>query len=333
MATIAFNSLACSYNRRHSSSSSSRSVMSWLQGTQRLSLWDDLRNIAGLIGPFPWGIGGDFNVIRFGFEKQGGDHLDLDSMAAFNDCIEDLGMDDLRWTDPTFFWSNKRAGSSRIDCKLDRVIVNENWLASFPSSYAIFDTHGISDNSPISLSIHPYNSFAPKPFKYFDMWSSHPTFLTTVKDAWDKPVQAFSSPLIPFTRKLRNVKSTLKVWNINSFGNISQHVQECKDKFAAIQLQIQSDNLNCQLTAALELSLLLSQEESFLRQKSRIKWLELGDSNSAYFHRSMKSRSNFNSILQLVALDGSPVTNVKDIKDMAVNYFKDLFTGSLDAAD
>ncbi|XP_043725957.1 uncharacterized protein LOC122672561 [Telopea speciosissima] len=244
-------------------------------------------------------------------------------MAAFNDCIDDLGMDDLRRTGPMFSWSNKRAGSYHIDCKLERIIVNDNWLASFPSSSATFDTPGISDHSPISLSIQPYNPFGPKPFKYFDMWSSHPTFLATVKDAWDKPVQAFSSPLIAFARKLRNVKEALKDWNTNTFGNISQQVQDCKDKLSTIQLQIQSDILNCQLAAnekvaSQDLSVLLSQEESFLRQKARIKWLELGDSNSAYFHRSLKSRTNVNSILQLAGPDGSPVTTVKDIKDMAL---------------
>ncbi|XP_043705440.1 uncharacterized protein LOC122655301 [Telopea speciosissima] len=259
-------------------------------------------------------------------------------MAAFNDCIDDLGMDDLHWTGPTFSWSNKRVGIHRIDCKLDRVMVNDFWLTSFPSSSATFDTPGISDHSHISLSVQPYTSFGPKPFKYFDMWSSHPTFLTTVKDAWEKPVQAFSSPLIAFARKLRNVKESLKVWNSNIFGNISLQVQDCKDRLSSIQLQIQLDPLNCQLAAdekaaSHDLSVLLSQEESFLWQKARIKWLELGDSNSAYFHGSLKSRSNFNAILQLAGPDGSPITNVKDIKDMAASYFKDLFNGPPGAAD
>ncbi|XP_043700095.1 uncharacterized protein LOC122650777 [Telopea speciosissima] len=242
----------------------------------RQDLWTDLRNLAGSIDSLPWGIGGDFNVIRFGYEKQGGDHLDLESMAAFNDCIEDLSLGDLRWTGPPFSWSNKRAGPARIACKLDRILVNESWLASFPSSSSNFDPPGISDYSPIALSIQPNNSFGPKPFKYFDMWSKHPSFLSIVKDAWYKPVQAFSSPLLVLARKLRNVKNTLKSWNLSTFGNVSQNVKDCQDKLANIQIQIQMDNFNDQLATdekatALELSLLLNQEESFLKLKSRIK--------------------------------------------------------------
>ncbi|GKF45186.1 hypothetical protein Tco_0131738, partial [Tanacetum coccineum] len=32
-------------------------------------------------------------------------------------------------------------------------------------------------------------------------------------------------------------------------------------------------------------------EERFLKQKTKIEWLEVGDSNSAYFHKSVKSRN------------------------------------------
>ncbi|XP_043697193.1 uncharacterized protein LOC122647971 [Telopea speciosissima] len=217
-------------------------------------------------------------------------------------------------------------------CKLDRIMVNEEWLSAFPSSHANLDSPDISDHSPISLAIQPFPSFGPKPFKYFDMWASHPSFLTTVLQAWEKPVTAFSSPLIAISRKLKKVKQVFKDWNSNTFGNISKQILECKDRLGSIQIRLQLDHCNGALAdeekASLELSCLLAREESFPKQKSIIKWLELGDSNSAYFHRSLKAKVYANSIVHLTALDGSIVSTVKGIKDLVVQHFKGLFTSS-----
>ncbi|XP_043720916.1 uncharacterized protein LOC122668414 [Telopea speciosissima] len=300
---------------------------------QRNSLWSDLRSLAPQVGSHPWGLGGDFNSIRYSYEKQGGEQPDLEAFNYFNECLEDIGVNDLRWSGFPLTWSNKRAGSNRIACKLDRVLVNEEWLTSFPTSHAIFDNLDISDHSPISLEIQPFTSFSPKPFKYFDMWSSHETFLPLVQEAWNKPVFSFSSPLLAFSKKLKNVKAALKVWNNTTFGNISIQVSECKENLASIQVQLQSDSLNDLLAeeekeVSRHLSSLLAREESFLKKKSRIKWLDLGDSNTAYFHWSVKAKVNANSIVQLTLPDGSTVNTVKDIKDLAVQHFKSIFSGS-----
>jgi hypothetical protein len=39
-----------------------------------------------------------------------------------------------------------------------------------------------------------------------------------------------------------------------------------------------------------------SAKENFLKQKSRINWLNLGDGNSAYFHKTIKVRNSSNLI-------------------------------------
>ena len=50
-------------------------------------------------------------------------------------------------------------------------------------------------------------------------------------------------------------------------------------------------------------------EESFFRQKSRIQWLNLGDQNTEFFFRSVKSRQGRNKIVSFVKEDGSRVDN------------------------
>lgn len=69
----------------------------------------------------------------------------------------------------------------------------------------------------------------------------------------------------------------------------------------------------------------LSDEESFLKQKSRINWLQLGDSNSKFFLNACKHRWNSNKILSLSDQDGTIHENHRGIADVTVNYFRNLF--------
>lgn len=73
-----------------------------------------------------------------------------------------------------------------------------------------------------------------------------------------------------------------------------------------------------------ELNLLLRKEEAQLRQKARIQWLNLGDSNNAYFHRVVKGRNATKTIRSLVTRDGVRATKMDEIKAEAINYFQSL---------
>jgi hypothetical protein len=62
-------------------------------------------------------------------------------------------------------------------------------------------------------------------------------------------------------------------------------------------------------------------KESLLKQKSRMKWVQKGDSNSKYFHESIKSRRRKH---QLTALkDGDCwVQGVDEVKGFVKNFFE-----------
>ncbi|GJU65564.1 putative RNA-directed DNA polymerase, eukaryota, reverse transcriptase zinc-binding domain protein [Tanacetum coccineum] len=53
-------------------------------------------------------------------------------------------------------------------------------------------------------------------------------------------------------------------------------------------------------------------EERFLRQKAKIQWLEVGDSNSSYFHTSIKSRNQRSRIDVVTTSDNGEATGVSD---------------------
>ena len=75
-----------------------------------------------------------------------------------------------------------------------------------------------------------------------------------------------------------------------------------------------------------ELFSALSNEEQFWRQKSRVKWLWLGDQNSRYFH-SVVRQHRFRALIHRIR-DGSGnwITDDNAIGAEAVRYFGDLFS-------
>lgn len=66
-----------------------------------------------------------------------------------------------------------------------------------------------------------------------------------------------------------------------------------------------------------------------MRQKSRTLWLQLGDQNTAYFHRQIKVQQAHNYVRSLTDNSGNLVHNVTYIKTVAISYFQDLL-GSAD---
>ncbi|WMV18919.1 hypothetical protein MTR67_012304 [Solanum verrucosum] len=66
-------------------------------------------------------------------------------------------------------------------------------------------------------------------------------------------------------------------------------------------------------------------QEKVLSQKGRIKWLEDGDTNSAFFHRVIKDKRKRLSIHKIKDQEGNWVEGTTQVADVAVNFFTNLF--------
>ena len=54
-------------------------------------------------------------------------------------------------------------------------------------------------------------------------------------------------------------------------------------------------------------------EEAVMRQKFRIRWLKLGDQNTAVFHMTVRSRLHSNTLRSVVHPDGTRLTNHEEV--------------------
>ncbi|KAK1321772.1 hypothetical protein QJS10_CPA03g01344 [Acorus calamus] len=293
--------------------------------SERLSLWNSLIRLSGSMQASSWCIGGDFNEVRYNSEKLGGRPIHSRRVRKFNNCILSCSLEDLKSTGHTLSWNNQQ--ENRICCRLDRIMANPTFFAAFPYAVVHYLPSGPSDHAALRLQHCPPIPTGPQPFRYFEMWETHPQFAQVVEEAWQQTVNG--SPLFQLVNRLSNVKAALKVWNKNVFGNIQNHIRNSREILESAQLILHGDPLNSELikaetTARMQYQSVLKTEEGFLRQKSRQQWLQLGDKNSKYFYASIKARSSRNTISCLRTTGGDLCTDPTFIKDSIVSYFTEL---------
>ncbi|XP_021718631.1 uncharacterized protein LOC110686347 [Chenopodium quinoa] len=213
----------------------------------RKRLWDGLKSISSRCSG-AWIISGDFNCPLFQDDRLGRPigHLE---MAPFKDCVEFCDLKDMVQVGARYTWTNKQFGEARVYNKIDRTLVNYDWIVSFPSSFVHYNTEMWYDHCPAVICFEDQGTPGPKAFKFFDMWGSHPHFLELVRNAWNTRVVG---------QKMYQAQGGYKEKEKSSLEKFSRLR---KDYFA------------------------------FLQQNSKIKWLKLGDDNTAFFHKSIKVHS------------------------------------------
>nr|XP_009778407.1 PREDICTED: uncharacterized protein LOC104227788 [Nicotiana sylvestris] len=69
-------------------------------------------------------------------------------------------------------------------------------------------------------------------------------------------------------------------------------------------------------------------DESIMKQKSRVQWLNLGDSNTTFYHACMKNRQARNNIGKLIDSNGDIVQNTEEVKAKILNFYRGLLGSS-----
>lgn len=132
---------------------------------------------------------GDFNVVRKASERLVG--YDCRAALSFNQRLRDIEMEELASKGPWFTWSNKRGGLGDNKSRLDRVLVNEEWLNTFKDAETVIFSPGISDHCSLVVTMLP-GVTRHRPFKFYNFWMGHNLFKSTVSDSWNEPV--FATP-------------------------------------------------------------------------------------------------------------------------------------------
>lgn len=251
---------------------------------ERLELWEDLDSTD--VGNQPWMVGGDFNVILNEDEKLGGLDLEQSEAMDFAQCINSCALLEVKFTGSKFTWWNGRINQECIFKRLDRVLVNSEFLSIFPVTEATHMIREGSDHTPIHVSANSETGNMVKPFKFQNFWCTHHGFVETVNMNWK--ADFLGDPFLVLHAKIKNVKRALTDWNKAVVGNIIIQKATLEDIILVKEAQLEIDpsphNRPDLKRAEAELKRLLTMEESYWKQKAGMGWFEHGDRNTRFFH-------------------------------------------------
>lgn len=291
--------------------------------SRRSGLWGELTTIIQGISD-PLVIGGDFNTIIRADERTGGNgQLSTDSIA-FGNWINDLALIDMGFRGSTFTWHRGKTVNTFIAKRLDRVLCNAQtrlkWQEATISHLPFFS----SDHAPLYLQLEPVVRGDPRrrPFRFEAAWLSHPSFKELVSTSWKETI---STP-----NALKELKRKLVKWNKDVFGDVQKRKDSLMEKIKGVQDRLDTLPTDTLLVEEEELikefELVLQQEEVLWYQKSREKWIALGERNTKYFHTSTIIRRRRNRIEALKDNDGRWIVNASDLKKLAIEYYKKLYS-------
>ncbi|TMW81069.1 hypothetical protein EJD97_012226, partial [Solanum chilense] len=182
----------------------------------RRPLWDSMLQWANT--DYPWCTIGDFNVISSTKEKIGGRDYNISKSLEFISIIEACGLVDMGYSGQNYTWCNHRKNGDRIWKRLDRGMVNDNWLDMMPQSSITHLPSVGSDHSPLLMEMNNNQSTVIKYFKFLNYWTENDNFLSTVEKCWKRHVNG--EPMWILHTKLRRLTKTLRDWSKKEYGDV-----------------------------------------------------------------------------------------------------------------
>ncbi|XP_062103666.1 uncharacterized protein LOC133814761 [Humulus lupulus] len=265
---------------------------------------------------------GDFNATLNGDEiiSMRGHKL---GCSDFKACLDFCEVRDIKCSGTFYTWNNKQSGDDRVYDKLDRVLANSDWVSSYPIVEAVFLPEGDFDHSLILLSDFQEVTGRKKPFCYFDMWSTAPSYQERVTNSWSQMV--LGTPMFQVVQKLKCLKYILKEMNREHFGDLPAQVLHAKLHMIDIQGALQLDPLNLRLIneeVVARASYRKCQDNylTFLKKKAKISWLNEGDDNTSLFHQSLKQRRSINSVYAMQDMHGQWVDSKERVSEAFLSF-------------
>lgn len=292
---------------------------------ERKSMWEELKDHhdAPMIKHKKWMIMGDFNEILEG--EVHSDYEDIPrvppGMRDFQEVARYCSLTDMSYQGSKFTWRNKRE-DGLIYKKLDRVLVNEEWLHT-SKAYCVFESGWCSDHLRCRIHLDVEEKKKIRPFKFTNSISKMEEFIPLMRDQWRgrEALYHYTSAMFMLTKQLKALKQPLRMLSKIKMGDLSRRMREafvdlCEKQKLTLERPV-LETINEEIKAYDKWQRLAGLEEEFLKQRSKLHWLDVGDGNNKDFHSAIKIREVRNSIREIVRADGTIAKMDDDIKEEA----------------
>ncbi|KAK9665929.1 hypothetical protein RND81_14G146600 [Saponaria officinalis] len=274
-------------------------------GQIRRDLWFDLCRLS--LKTTDWMVLGDFNVDR-NVEERVSSHLPMFSdIMEFNQCVLSCGLEDIQGSGCEFTWTNKQDGA--------RVY----WLHNFPLVSVAFLPPGISEHSPVMVTLLGTKRFKRR-FSFLNCWTKDPSYLDQIKQVWHTSEEG--SSMFTFFSKLRNVRYRLTRLHRSKFSNFKERVDLSRRRLDDYQLKLQASSLNDMLIA-----------EDILKQKAKFDGTLYNDSGTKYFYARINERRHMQMIGEILDRHGNARQGTEGVAAGFIEYYQHLLGNSILVSD
>ncbi|GJT94905.1 RNA-directed DNA polymerase, eukaryota, partial [Tanacetum coccineum] len=286
-------------------------------------LWDYLtREIGKWKGEVV--IMGDFNEVRYKSDRFGS-VFNVQGANMFNSFITNAGLVEVSLGGSSFTWCHKSATKMS---KLDRFLVSESLLSTWPNITAVTLERYLSDHRPILLRESHFD-YGPTPFRFFHYWFEMEGFSKIVEDAWRECPRDESNAMINMMGKLKYLKTKIREWNKTNMLCVKNVKAKYKVDLEDVEAIIDNGNgneevVNKRAEIVNNLQSIDKLHSLETAQKVKVKWSVEGDENSSFFHGMLNKKRNLLNIRGIM-IDGIWIDNPNRVKREFFNHFSKRF--------
>lgn len=182
-----------------------------------------LLNSLANVNRLPWLCGGDFNLMLWSSEKQGGGDFNFEHASLFQGALDHCELEDLYFNGHSFTWTNNQGGEKNLQERLDRFCANRGWRDLYGGSFVTHLEKRKSDHLPLVLSIKtrigtPQKRQRRRLFRFEEMWMREESCEDTVKTVWRNGEGVIGN--------LARTATGLREWSKNKFGDFSREMRD-----------------------------------------------------------------------------------------------------------
>ncbi|KAL0292688.1 UNVERIFIED_CONTAM: hypothetical protein Sradi_6979200 [Sesamum radiatum] len=249
-------------------------------------------------------------------------------MAEFRDVITEVGLIHIPFTGCPFTWHNCSEGSRSLWRRLDRVLVNEIWLAHWPHASYLSALPGTSDHSPLVLRGAVQRSSGGI-FRFDNFLTDLPGFIDAVRGVWRH--QIYGTCMYGVVCKLKSLKTVFRAQR-KTKGDLALNVTLAKSYLDSAQILFDTFKEDiflhlvhwCRLVYCRAVEL----EASMLRQRAKMSWLTQGDQCSKYFFGKINARRSMQRVYQIQNSAGQLISGSEQVAAEFVTFFQSLLGGT-----
>ncbi|XP_056698699.1 uncharacterized protein [Spinacia oleracea] len=221
-------------------------------------------------------------------DRVNGAPVSWDDIKDFSECVGKCQLFELKSSGHLYSW-HKGGDVNKTASRIDRCFGNGDLMSERGSVFSEYLNPSLSDHSPIIIKCISEVKGVEYHLGFFNYLVDHLEFLSLVERSWKDPVEG--SVMFSVWEKLKRIQ--------HSDDSLLREEHNCTT--------VQRKWLNI--------------EEIALRQKSRLQWLNAGDSNNKFFFDTVKERHRVNRISKLTDDNNNKLVKPDEIQAEFLKFY------------